>query len=62
MSLTPMEKLEIYLKAMRAAQKAKVEFRSGGSDLVDLISTIEFICPDIEEYFYQKESKECHIE
>lgn len=62
MSLTLMEKLEIYLIAMRAAQKAKVEFISGGSDLDDLISAIEFICPDIEEYFYRKELKKCHIE
>ena len=59
--LTPTEKLEIYLKAMRAAQKATVEFRSGGSDLDDLISAIEFICPDIENGIYEKELEQCTI-
>lgn len=57
-TLTPTEKLEIYLRSMRMSQKAGVSFQSSGSDLDELIKAIEFICPDIEEYFYQKELNE----
>jgi len=51
--LSPAEKLEVYLLSMKAAQRAKLEFRISGSALDDFVKVIEGLSP--ENGIYRKE-------
>lgn len=53
-AIPPNERLQQFIDGMKAADRACVEFKSGGSGLKDLIYLLDINFSDIEECLYQK--------